>query len=132
MIIKPDAVQQGYTGKILARAEEEGFQIKALRLEHLSKEQAQDFYAEHKEGPFYASLVSFMTSGPVVLGVLFVPKEEEQEDAVKKWRSLIGATDPAEAAENTIRKLYAKSKESNAVHGSDSEESAKREIAFFF
>ena len=127
MIIKPDAVQQGCIGKIIARIEQEGFQIQALRLEQLSKEQTQDFYAEHKERPFYDSLVSFMTSGPVVLGVLSCP-----EEAVKKWRALIGATDPAEAAENTIRKLYAKSKESNAVHGSDSEESAKREIAFFF
>ena len=126
MIIKPDAVGQSCLGKILARIEEEGFQIKALRLEHLRKEQAQGFYAEHKERPFYESLVSFMISGPVLLGVLSAP------EAVKKWRDLIGATDPAEAAENTVRKLYAKSKESNAVHGSDSKESAAREIAFFF
>ena len=126
MIIKPDAVQEGYLGKILSRVEEEGFRIRALRLEQLDKEQAQAFYAEHKERPFYESLVSFMLSGPLVLGALSAP------GAIKKWRELIGATDPTEAAENTIRKLYAQNKEKNAVHGSDSQESAKREIAFFF
>ncbi len=126
IIIKPDAVKQRYTGNILTRIEKEGFTICALRMQQLTKKEAEDFYAVHKARPFYNSLVTFMTEGPVVLATLAAP------NAVGKWRKLIGATDPAEADPNTIRKLYAKSKERNAVHGSDSEETAIQEISFFF
>ena len=126
MIIKPDAVQNGHIGNILKRVEQEDFQILGLRLLQLTTRQAEQFYDVHKERPFFPSLVSFMTSGPVVVGALFAP------NAVKKWRTMIGATDPKEAAENTIRKLYAQNKECNAVHGSDSDENARQEIAFFF
>ncbi len=125
-IIKPDAVKAGYIGKILARVEEEGFQIVGLRMLEFSSLQAQEFYAVHKERPFYNSLVDFMVSGPVVVAAL------KATGAVKKWRDLIGATDPSQAEENTIRKLYAQSKECNAVHGSDSDENASQEINFFF
>lgn len=125
-IIKPDAVQNGHTGKIIAHLEKEGFRILAMRMEHLSKEQAGEFYAVHKERPFYGELVEFMTSGPCV------PMALEADNAVAKYRETIGATDPAEAAEGTIRKLYAESKGRNAVHGSDSDENAANEIRFFF
>jgi nucleoside-diphosphate kinase len=125
-IIKPDAVQNGLTGKIIAHLEGEGFRIRAMRLTQLSREQAGEFYAVHRERPFYGELVEFMTSGPVV------PMALERDDAVAKYREVIGATDPAEADEGTIRKLYAESKGRNAVHGSDSDENAAQEIRFFF
>ncbi len=125
-IIKPDAVQNGLAGKIIAHLEGEGFRIKAMRLTKLTKEQAGEFYAVHRERPFYGELVEFMTSGPVV------PMALERDDAVAKYREVIGATDPAEADEGTIRKLYAESKGRNAVHGSDSDENAAQEIRFFF
>jgi nucleoside-diphosphate kinase len=125
-IIKPDAVASRKAGKILAHLEEAGFEVKALRLLSLTREQAGAFYAVHKERPFYGELVKFMTSGPVIPMVLEAP------DAVAKLRETIGATDPAEAAPGTIRKLYAESKGRNAIHASDSDENAAREIAFFF
>ncbi|MCB1173322.1 MAG: nucleoside-diphosphate kinase [Leptospiraceae bacterium] len=126
IIIKPDAVRNKYSGKIIDRIESEGFRILGLRLLQLSDSQAKEFYAVHKERPFYNDLCKFMTSGPVMVAAL------QADNAVQKWRDLIGATDPAEAAANTIRKLYAESKEANAVHGSDSDDNAQQEIAFFF
>lgn len=125
-IVKPDAVSRGLTGKILAHLEEQGFRIRAARMMHLTREQAGAFYAVHKERPFYGSLVDFMTSGPCVPVLL------EREDAVKTLREAIGATDPAEAAEGTVRALYAESKERNAIHASDSDENARIEGCFFF
>jgi nucleoside-diphosphate kinase len=125
-IIKPDAVANGHTGKIIAHLENQGFRILGMRLTRLTREEAGEFYAIHRERPFYAELVEFMTSGPVV------PLALERDDAVAKYREVIGATDPAEAAEGTIRKLYAESKGRNAVHGSDSDENAAQEIRFFF
>jgi nucleoside-diphosphate kinase len=125
-IIKPDAVGSGKAGKILAHLEEAGFTIRALRLTKLSEAQAGAFYAVHAERPFYGELVEFMTSGPVIPLVL------EAENAVSRLRETIGATDPAEAAEGTVRKLYAESKGRNAIHASDSDENAATEIAFFF
>lgn len=125
-IIKPDAVQAGRAGKILAHLEAAGFQVRALRLTRLDEATAGEFYAVHRERPFYGSLVKFMTSGPAIPMVLEAP------DAVKKLREAVGSTDPAEAAEGTVRKLYAESKERNAIHASDSDENAAREIAFFF
>ena len=125
-IIKPNAVEDNNIGNIIARLEKEGLRIAAAKLTQLSKEKAEGFYIEHKERPFFGSLVSFMTSGPVVLMVL------EGDGAVEKNREIMGATNPAEAAENTLRKLYAKSIEANAVHGSYSAASAEREINYFF
>jgi nucleoside-diphosphate kinase len=125
-ILKPDAVGSGKAGKILAHLEDAGFTVKALKLLSLSKEQAGEFYAVHRERGFYAELVEFMTSGPVIPMVL------ESDDAVAKLRATIGATDPAEAAPGTVRKLYAESKGRNAIHASDSDENAAREIGFFF
>ena len=125
-IIKPDAVGNGYTGKIMDRIISGGFKIKAARLIHLSREQAEGFYAVHKERPFYNDLVDFMTSGPCM------PMALERDDAVNAFRTLIGATNPAEAAEGTIRKDFAESVQNNAVHGSDSNENAQKEIAFFY
>jgi nucleoside-diphosphate kinase len=125
-IIKPDAVASGKSGAILAHLEREGFVVRAARLTRLTKPQAGAFYAVHKERPFYPELVEFMTSGPCL------PIALERTDAVPTLRATIGATDPAEAAPGTIRKLYAESKGRNAVHGSDSDENAAREIAFFF
>jgi nucleoside-diphosphate kinase len=125
-IIKPDAVGSGKAGKILAHLEEAGFHVKALRLTSLSPEQAGAFYAVHRDRPFYAELVAFMTSGPVIPMVL------EADGAVAKLRETIGATDPAEAAPGTVRKLYAESKGRNAIHASDSDDNARGEIAFFF
>ena len=125
-IIKPDAVASGRTGAILAHLENAGFRIRALRMTRLNRAQAEAFYAVHRERPFFPSLVSLMTSGPVVPLVL------EAEDAVRRFRETIGATDPAEAAEGTVRALYAESKERNAIHGSDSDVNAAAEIAFFF
>ncbi len=126
IIIKPDAVRNRHMGHILARIEEEGFKVLGLKYLQMAKKQAQEFYAVHRERPFYDSLCSFMTSGPVLVAALAAP------GAVEKWRTLIGATDPAQAAPNTIRKLYAESKEANAVHGSDSPENAAIEIDFWF
>lgn len=125
-IIKPDAVQSGKAGKVFAHLEANGFKVRAARMMHLTEKQAQEFYAVHRERPFYGSLVKFMTSGPCMPMVL------EAGNAVTKLREVIGATDPAEAAEGTVRKLFAESKERNAIHASDSDENAVREIAFFF
>ncbi len=125
-IIKPDAVGNGFTGKIIDKIISAGFNIKAARLMHLSREQAEGFYEVHKERPFYHDLVDFMTSGPCMPMVL------EKENAVAEFRQLIGATNPAEAADGTIRKDFAESVQNNAVHGSDSDENAEKEIAFFF
>lgn len=125
-IIKPDAFGTGKAGKIIAHLEAGGFRIVAARVTHLTEPEAGAFYEVHRERPFYRSLVSFMTSGPCLPMVL------EREDAVAALRSAIGATDPAEAAEGTVRKLYAESKERNAIHASDSDENATREAGFFF
>ena len=125
-IIKPDAVASGSAGKIIAHLEAGGFKVNALRMTRLSVGQAREFYAVHSERPFYASLVEFMTSGPVIPMVL------EAEEAVPALRGAIGATDPAEAAEGTVRSLYAESKERNAIHASDSDDNAGGEIGFFF
>lgn len=125
-IIKPNAVEENHIGDIIARFEKEGLRIAAAKMTNLTKEKAEGFYIEHKERPFFGSLVNFMTSGPVVLMVL------EGENAVEKNRKIMGATNPADAEEGTLRKLYAKSIEANAVHGSDSTASAEREINYFF
>jgi nucleoside-diphosphate kinase len=125
-IIKPDAVQNGYAGKIIAHLQDAGFRVLGMKLTHISLPEAQKFYEVHRERPFYTELTQFMSSGPSVVLAL------EAENAVQRWRDTIGATDPAEAAEATIRKLYAENKGRNAVHGSDSDENAAIEIAFFF
>ena len=125
-IIKPNAVQKNTMGEIITRFEKRGLRIAAAKFTHLSKEKAEGFYIEHKERPFFGSLVSFMTSGPVLLMVL------EGENAVLLNREIMGATDPNKAAPGTIRKDFADSIEANAVHGSDSPASAEREIAYFF
>jgi nucleoside-diphosphate kinase len=125
-IVKPDAVQKGLTGNIIAHLEAQGFRIRALRMLHLSLAQAGEFYAVHRERPFYASLVSFMTSGSCV------PMFLERENAVAHLRKVIGATDPVEAEAGTVRALYAESKERNAIHASDSVENGQRETGFFF
>jgi nucleoside-diphosphate kinase len=125
-IIKPDAVAAGKSGKILALLEESGFRIVALRLVKLSRPQAEGFYAVHRERPFYSSLVKFMTEGPVIVMAL------ERADAVAKLREVMGATNPANAAEGTIRKLYAESIERNVIHGSDAPETAAQELQYFF
>ena len=125
-IIKPDAVQAGNAGKVLAHLEAQGFKIRSARLVRLSQPQAEAFYAVHRERPFFRSLVSFMTSGPALALAL------ERDNAVPHLREVIGATDPAEAKPGTVRKLYAQSKERNAIHASDSAENAAREVAFFF
>lgn len=125
-IVKPDAVAKNNIGEIYARFEKAGLKIVASKMLHLSEKQAQDFYAVHKERPFYNDLVSFMTSGPVMVQVL------EGENAVLKNREIMGATNPAEADTGTIRKDFAQSIDENAVHGSDSPENAAIEIAFFF
>lgn len=125
-IIKPDAVASGKAGKILAHLQEAGFAVRALHMVRLAPAEAQAFYAVHRERPFYGSLCAFMTSGPCIPMVL------ERGDAVRHLREVIGATDPAEAADGTVRKRYAESKERNAIHASDSDENAAREIGFFF
>ena len=125
-IIKPNAVEDGHTGAILQRFEQEGFRVVAMRMAHLTRAQAEGFYAVHKERPFFADLVQFMTRSRVVLLVL------EREDAIAHYRKVIGATDPAKAEPGTIRKLYAKSLQENAVHGSDAVETARFEIGWFF
>jgi nucleoside-diphosphate kinase len=125
-IIKPDAFGAGKAGKIIALLEEKGFTVKAARVMQLTKAQAGEFYGVHRERPFYAELVQFMTSGPCMPMVL------GKANAVLGLRDAIGATDPAEAAEGTVRKLYAESKGRNAIHASDSDENAQREARFFF
>jgi nucleoside-diphosphate kinase len=125
-IVKPDAVATGKTGKIVAHLQDAGFTLRAARLVRLTREQAGAFYEVHRERPFYADLVTFMTSGPCL------PMALERADAVATLRTVIGATDPAEAAAGTVRKLYAESKGKNAIHASDSDENAAREVAFFF
>ncbi|MCD6674529.1 MAG: nucleoside-diphosphate kinase [Burkholderiaceae bacterium] len=125
-IIKPDAVARNVIGQIYARFEGAGLKIIAARMMHLSREQAGGFYAVHKERPFYADLVSFMSSGPVMIQVL------EGEDAIRRNRDLMGATDPKKAAAGTIRADFAESIDANAVHGSDGADTAQTEVAFFF
>ena len=125
-MIKPDAMKNGHAGVILDRFIKEGYRIVALKLTKLSAEKAGEFYAVHKERPFYGELVEFMSSGPITAAIL------EKENAVADFRTLIGATNPAQAEEGTIRKLYATSLGENAVHGSDSDENAKIEGDFFF
>ena len=125
-IIKPDAFGGGKAGKIIAHLEQQDFQVRAARVLHLSRAEAEEFYAVHRERPFFGSLVTFMTSAPCMPMVL------EKKDAVSALRTAIGATDPKEAAPGTVRKLYAESKEKNAIHASDSDENAAREIRFFF
>ena len=125
-IIKPDAVERRVAGKIIQRIEDEGFQIRAMKRVHLSKAQAEGFYAVHRERPFFGSLTTFMASGPAILLVL------EASDAIKKWRTLMGATDPAKADPGTLRKEFAQSIERNATHGSDAPETAVYEIGYFF
>ena len=125
-IVKPDAIETGKAGLIMAHLQREGFVLRAARLVRLTPAQAGAFYEVHRERPFYRDLVAFMSSGPCL------PMALERQDAVAHFRRVIGATDPSEAAEGTIRKLYAESKGRNAVHGSDSDENAAAEIAFFF
>jgi len=125
-IIKPDAVAAGNAGKILAHLEGEGFKIRAAQLVRLTPERAESFYDVHRERPFFRPLVTFMTSGPALALAL------DRDNAVAHLREVIGATDPAQAKPGTIRRLYAQSKERNAIHASDSPENAAREVAFFF
>ena len=125
-IIKPDAFGANKAGKIIAHLEEQGFRVRAARVMHLTDAEAKEFYAVHRERPFYGSLVTFMTSGACMPMVL------EKADAVAALRTAIGATDPKEAAPGTVRKLYAESKERNAIHASDSDDNAAREARFFF
>lgn len=125
-IIKPDAVGRRIAGKIIQRIEDGGFQIRAMRRVHLSKKDAEGFYAVHRERPFFGSLTEFMSSGPAIVMVLEAP------GAIKKWRTMMGATDPAKAEAGTLRKEFAESIERNATHGSDAPETAAHEIGYFF
>jgi len=125
-IIKPDAVRASHTGRIIQRILENGFKLRAMKMIHMSKREAEGFYAVHRERPFFAGLTEFMSSAPCVVMVL------EKEGAVKAWRDLMGATDPAKADEGTLRKEFGGSLGENAVHGSDSDENAAIEIAYFF
>lgn len=125
-IIKPDAVQAGVIGRILARIEQEGFRVVAMRLQHLSKREAEGFYAVHREKPFFGALTDFMSSGPCVLLCLGAP------DAIRKWRTLMGATNPANAEAGTLRKEFGASIDNNATHGSDAPETAAFELGYFF
>jgi nucleoside-diphosphate kinase len=125
-IIKPDAVRAGHTGKIIQRIEEAGFRIRAMQLRHLSTRDAEGFYAVHRERPFFESLTTFMSSGPAVVMALEAP------DAIKKWRTLMGATDPGKADAGTLRKEFGTSIEYNATHGSDAPETAAFELGYFF
>jgi nucleoside-diphosphate kinase len=125
-MIKPSAFSAGYAGKILAKIEEGGFRIKAMKIVSMTRQQAGQFYEMHVGKPFYDELTAFMSSGPIIAAVL------EKQNAVEEFRRYIGATDPARAEEGTIRKMYGKSLSENAVHGSDSDDSAQRESAFFF
>jgi nucleoside-diphosphate kinase len=125
-IIKPDAVRARMAGKIIQRIEDEGFQIRAMRLVNLLTREAEGFYAVHRERPFFPSLTAFMSSGPAIVMALEAP------DAIKKWRTLMGATDPAKAEAGTLRKEFGRSIEHNATHGSDAAETAAFELAYFF
>lgn len=125
-IIKPDAVERNLVGEILAMIEKSGLRIVAMKRVRMTKRDAEGFYAVHKDRPFFGELTDFMASGPVVVSVL------EGENAIAKYREIMGATNPANAAEGTIRKLYAKSIDANSVHGSDAPETAREEIAYFF
>lgn len=125
-IIKPDAVQGGLAGRILVRIEETGFSVRAMRLHHLTKQEAEGFYAVHRERPFFGGLTDFMSSGPCVLLALEAP------DAILKWRTLMGATDPAKAGAGTLRKDFGQSIERNATHGSDAPDTAAFELGYFF
>ena len=125
-IIKPDAVAAGQAGEILAAIQQAGFKVLALRMTRLTEAQAQGFYAVHKERPFFSGLVKFMTEGPIIVMAL------EREDAIKKLREVMGATNPANAAEGTIRKRFATNIERNCIHGSDAPETAEQELRFFF
>jgi nucleoside-diphosphate kinase len=125
-IIKPDAVAKGYTGQILTRIQQAGFAVRGMRLTHLSKREAEGFYAVHRARPFFDSLTDFMSSGPCVVLCL------EAEDAIRKWRALMGATDPAKAEAGTLRKEFGGSIENNATHGSDAADTAAFEIGYFF
>jgi nucleoside-diphosphate kinase len=125
-ILKPDSVRRNLIGEILAQIEKSGLQIRSLRRLTLTRKQAEAFYDVHKERPFFSSLCDYMTSGPVVVAAL------EGDRAIERWRELMGATDPAKAAEGTIRKKFGQNIEQNAVHGSDARETAAREVAFFF
>lgn len=125
-IIKPDAVERKLAGAIIQRIEQEGFQIRAMKLVRLTREQAEGFYAVHRERPFFGSLTAFMSSGPVVVMALEAP------DAIRKWRTVMGATDPAKADPDTIRRLHGSSIERNATHGSDAPETAAFEVGYFF
>jgi nucleoside-diphosphate kinase len=125
-IIKPDAVERRFAGRIIQRIEESGFQIRAMRLVRLSTPEAEGFYAVHRERPFFKSLTEFMSSGPAIVLALEAP------DAIRKWRTLMGATDPAKADAGTIRKEFGASIERNATHGSDAAETAAFEVGYFF
>ena len=125
-IIKPDAVRARTAGRIIQRIEQEGFQIRAMRLVNLSQKEAEGFYAVHRERPFFKSLTAFMASGPAIVMALEAP------DAIKKWRTLMGATDPAKADAGTLRKEFGSSIENNATHGSDAPETAAFELGYFF
>jgi nucleoside-diphosphate kinase len=125
-IVKPDAVEKRTSGAILQRVEESGFRIVALRMAHLDREEAEGFYEVHRQRPFFGELVQFMTRSPVVIAVL------ERDNAVGAWRDLMGATDPAKATPGTIRKQFGSNVGENATHGSDSQDNARREIAYFF
>ena len=125
-IIKPDAVRARKAGQILARIEDAGFTVRGLRLTHLSKKEAEGFYAVHRERPFFGSLTEFMSSGPCIVMMLEAP------DAIKKWRALMGATDPAKAEPGTLRKEFGASIENNATHGSDAPDTAAFELGYFF
>jgi nucleoside-diphosphate kinase len=125
-IIKPDAVAGHFIGRIIQRIEDEGFQVRAMRMVHLSQQEAEGFYAVHRERPFFASLTKFMASGPAVVLALEAP------DAIRKWRTLMGATDPAKAEPGTLRKEFGRSIEHNATHGSDAQETAAFELGYFF
>lgn len=125
-IVKPDAVAKNAAGKIIARIEEEGFRLVGLQMRHLSREDAEGFYAVHRERPFFNDLTAFMSSGPCIVMVL------EASGAIAKWRDVMGATDPAKAGDGTIRKLFGSNIERNATHGSDAPETAATEVAYFF
>ena len=125
-IIKPDAVERRLAGRVLARIEEAGFAIRAMRLQHLTKKEAEGFYAVHRERPFFGGLTDFMSSGPCILMALEAP------DAIRKWRTLMGATDPGKADAGTLRKEFGSSIERNATHGSDAPETAAFELGYFF
>jgi nucleoside-diphosphate kinase len=125
-IIKPDAVERRLVGKILSRIEEAGFTIRSLRMQHLTRKEAEGFYAVHRERPFFASLTTFMSSGPCIVLALEAP------EAIKKWRNLMGATDPGKADAGTLRKDFGSSIERNATHGSDAPDTAAFELGYFF